>query len=56
MISECVWFASALLNKAATYEQKQQEELDLPASIKDCGTPAGLAKLEKLKGYLEAYR
>ena len=38
------------------YERVYDEDLDFPESIKDCGTPAGLAKLEKLKGYLEAYR
>ena len=38
------------------YERVYNEDLDFPESIKDCGTPAGLAKLEKLKGYLEAYR
>ena len=38
------------------YERKHQEALDLPVSIKDCGTPAGLAKLDKLESYLESYR
>lgn len=38
------------------YERKHQEALDLPVSIKDCGTPAGLAKLDKLERYLESYR
>lgn len=38
------------------YERVYDEDLDFPESIKDCGTPAGLAKLEKLKEYLEAYR
>ena len=38
------------------YERKHQEALDLPVSIKDCGTPAGLAKLDKLERYLGSYR
>ena len=41
---------------AKEYERAYQEELDLPASVKDCGTPAGLARLEKLGRYLESYR
>ena len=41
---------------AKEYERAYQEELDLPVSIKDCGTPAGLAKLDKLGRYLESYR
>ena len=41
---------------AKEYSASQGEDLDFPDSIKDCGTPAGIAKLEKLKGYLEAYR
>ena len=38
------------------YETVYDKDLNFPESIKDCGTPAGLAKLEKLKGYLETYR
>lgn len=38
------------------YENVYKEDLNFPESIKDCATPAGIAKLEKLERYLEAYR
>lgn len=37
------------------YSAAGDETLELP-TIKDCGTPAGIAKLEKLERYLEASR
>lgn len=38
------------------YETVYNEDLDFPESIKDCAAPANLAKLEKLRSYLETYR
>ena len=38
------------------YENVYKEDLNFPESIKDCASPAGLAKLQKLQTYLEGYR
>lgn len=59
--SETIWSVQDMdryLNNflVDAYETVYNEDLDFPASIKDCGTPAGLAKLDKLGRYLESYR